>query len=93
LKFSFNQGPQIGIFDMRKILVGLLLSLKLAFTNICALAMEYKSLLELSHSVDSVERDNIFYTKAIDLVQQQIYLMAGIEESLSDANSIRSVRG
>ncbi|WP_347237701.1 hypothetical protein [Sphaerospermopsis sp. FACHB-1194] len=80
---------------MRKIFVGLSLSLTLGFTPSFALALEYKSQLDLSQSVDSVAGENIFYTKAMQLVQQQIYLIARLEQALSssDPNRMRSVRG
>jgi hypothetical protein len=67
LDFSYTH--QIGIFDMKKIFVGLSLSLKLGFTPSFALALEYKSQLDLSQSVDSVAGENILYTKAMQLVQ------------------------
>ncbi|WP_246605553.1 hypothetical protein [Sphaerospermopsis torques-reginae] len=75
--------------------MGLSLSLTLGFTPSFALALEYKSQLDLSQSVDSVEGENIFYTKAMQLVQQQIYLIARLEQALSssDPNRMRSVRG
>ncbi len=54
---------------MKKIFVGLSLSLTLGFTPSFALALEYKSQLDLSQSVDSVAGENILYTKAMQLVQ------------------------
>ncbi|MEA5577696.1 hypothetical protein [Anabaena sp. UHCC 0451] len=68
---------------MRKIFLGLLLPLTLTFTPSFALAMEYKSTLDLSQRPDSAKGDNIFYTKAMQLVQQQIHLIARFEQALS----------
>ncbi|TAF06344.1 MAG: hypothetical protein EAZ77_12375 [Nostocales cyanobacterium] len=80
---------------MRKIFLGLLLPLTFNFTPSLTLAMEHKSTLDLSQSLDSVEGDNIFYTQAMRLVQQQIYLIARIEQAMSspDPNKMKSVRG
>ncbi|MBD2293829.1 hypothetical protein H6G06_10060 [Anabaena sphaerica FACHB-251] len=80
---------------MRKIFLGFLLPLTLTFTPSFALAKEYKSTLDLSQSLDSVEGNNIFYTTTMRLIQQQIYLIARLEQALTspDANKMRSVGG
>jgi hypothetical protein len=80
---------------MRKICLGLLLPFSLVSTPGFTLAREYKAEFDLSQNPASEETTKKFYTTAVQLVQQQIYLVARIEQAFAspDPNKMRSVRG
>jgi hypothetical protein len=80
---------------MRKILLGFLLHFSLISAPSFILAMEYKTPSALSENLVLAQSHDDFYPKAVQLVQQQIYLVARIEQALSnpDPNKMRSVRG
>ncbi|WP_413175209.1 hypothetical protein [Anabaena azotica] len=80
---------------MKKILLGLLLPFSLISTPSFTSAMEYKSPFALSQNLASEQETDRFYTTAARLVQQQIYLIARLEQALNnpDPNKMRAVRG
>ncbi|MGM3307248.1 hypothetical protein ACSQ6I_14965 [Anabaena sp. WFMT] len=80
---------------MSKIFLGLLLPFSLVSTPSFTLAMEYKAEFDLSQNLASEEATEKFYTTAVQLVQQQIYLVARLEQAFidPDPNKMRSVRG
>ncbi|RCJ42213.1 hypothetical protein A6770_08350 [Nostoc minutum NIES-26] len=80
---------------MRYIFFSLLLPFCLTSSPTSTLALEYKSEHTQNHNFASKSIDETFYTRASQLVQQQIDLIARIEQALTnpDANRLRSVRG
>ncbi|MBK1988865.1 hypothetical protein A0J48_015185 [Sphaerospermopsis aphanizomenoides BCCUSP55] len=80
---------------MKKIWLGLLLSFSMISTPSYTSAMEYKYPFALSQSLTSAQDTEKFYTAAARIVQQQIYLIARLEQALNspDPNKMRAVRG
>lgn len=79
---------------MRQIFLGLLLPLSLTATDI-SLAQESHSQSDLNNNLASTPVGESFNTTATRLVQQQMYLIARLEQALTepDPNRMRSVRG
>lgn len=80
---------------MRQIFLGLLLPFWLTATPSNTLSREYHSPSNLSQNFSSESVGDSFNTTASRLVQQQMYLIARIEQALKDPdpNRMRSVRG
>jgi hypothetical protein len=80
---------------MRQIFFGLLLSFSLTSTPSSTLAQENLSPSAQNQNLASEPITENFYTTASRLVQQQIYLIARLEQAFTepDPNRMRSVRG
>ncbi|HLO88194.1 MAG TPA: hypothetical protein VK203_24755 [Nostocaceae cyanobacterium] len=80
---------------MKEIWLGILLPLALTFTPSSSLALDYQSTSRQGQNLALAPTNRSFYTTALRLVQQQIFLIARLEQALTspDANRMRSVRG
>jgi hypothetical protein len=85
----------IGVFEMKRNLLGLLLPFALTFTPGSSWALNYQSTSAPGQILALESTKESFYPSAWRLVQQQIFLIARLEKAFisPDPNRMRSVRG
>jgi hypothetical protein len=91
---DFSYSYPVWFLKMKRVFLGFLVSLTLTSITDSSLAEEYPLFPRESLKL-AVDRDELFYTIASQLVQQQINLVARFEQALHDPdpNPMRIVRG
>jgi hypothetical protein len=92
---DFSYSNSIYVFDMKKIVCGILLPFTLTFTPIQLQAQELQPPSDLNQNPELKSTEDSFYTTTTRLLQQQRNLIARLEEAFisPDANRMRAVRG
>ncbi len=92
---DFSYSLLIGVFDMRYIFLSFLLPIGLTCWDGKVFAVQYQPPSSVNHTLVVESTDENFYTLASQIIQQQLDLIARIEQALvtPDANRMRSVRG